>query len=152
MIGNWLNPGEGIARDAVSAAGAILGAWLLLGWSWRGPSRNLLAVSFASLRDHGFLYLLKAEAFADPLGVVMTLSGGNASWYLHRLWTRAENDVAGMAAEAGRDDLSGAPRLQPTSAAGRRSQRPTAQPMAARGWALAVVTLTPELEIGRAHV
>src|SRR5688500_11524676 len=147
---SWFNSATGAPLGVMAAAGAAFAAWLLLR-RLRPALRNALALSFSRLHEQRFIYLLRAEAFADPLGVVMTLSGNNASWYLQRLWARAGDDVTGLAAGAGHADLAAAERVEPATAAEWRSQRLASRPVAAPGWALAVVTLPEARPDGHTH-
>src|SRR3954471_13328939 len=126
-----------------AVAGACLVVVLLLKWL-RATLGNMLLAGMPRLQHRRFVDRLRDAAFADPRGVVATLSGNNATGLLNRLWGESRNDAQRAGATITRADASGAERFKPAM----QTDGP-AEPLRARavpaadGWSLAVVTLPP---------
>jgi len=136
VAGLFLNLAVGCLGCAVVLALVLLGLQLAL-------ARSLMG-GVPRFQQKRFVDRLRAEAFADPVRVVGTLSGNNAGAYLHHLWAGARGDAGRAAAQIAHGGAAATKRFEPVM-----EQSWPEEPLAAKpvpvggGWSLVVVSLPP---------
>jgi hypothetical protein len=101
-----------ILTSVSMAVGGAVVATLVLRRLRRALGNHMLR-GMPRLQQARFVDGLRVAAFADPLGLVATLCGNNATAYLNHLWAQSKNEVKRAEMDIVRANPSAAQRFKP---------------------------------------